>query len=65
MSQILQGFEINSVTWFTVSWVLAIAIYFKFTRIWTLRNLDVIFLLGMTPAWMFLEHARASNAAHW
>ena len=62
MSQILQGFEINSVTWFTVSWVLAIAIYFKFTRIWTLRNLDLIFLLGMTPAWMFLEQARASNA---
>ena len=62
MSQILQGFEINSVTWFTVSWVLAIAIYFKFTRVWTLRNLDLIFLLGMTPAWMFLEQARAPNA---
>jgi hypothetical protein len=39
--------------WFCLSLLLIVAIYFRFTRFWSLRNLDLAMLLAFSPALLF------------
>ena len=39
----------NQTTWFYLSFLLTLAVFFKFSRLWSLRNLDLLSLLLMTP----------------
>lgn len=43
-------------TWFYLSFLLAIAVFFKFSRLWSLRNLDLIALLLLTPGVLLVVH---------
>jgi len=49
MELFLQGYEVNRPTWFYLSTLLIIAVYFRFTRIISLRNLDLVLLLSASP----------------
>lgn len=51
----LPQYELNSTTWFYLSSLLIVAIYFRFTRFWSLRNLDLVLLLSLSPALLFLK----------
>ena len=46
MDEILTGYEVNQPTWFYLSFLLITAVFFKFGRIWSLRNLDLVLLLA-------------------
>lgn len=48
----------NSTTWFYFSWLLAMALFFKFARILSVRNLDVVTLFLLMPGLLFLQQAR-------
>ncbi|MFL5331224.1 MAG: hypothetical protein ACJ8C4_20225 [Gemmataceae bacterium] len=47
----------NSTTWFYFSVILAIALFFKFSRIFSLRNWDVLALFAMVPGLLLVQEA--------
>src|SRR5438067_5112027 len=55
----------NATTWAVLSALLAVALFFKFTRLLSLRNWDLLTLFLLVPGLLLLheEHARAA-AAH-
>ncbi len=62
MEAILQGYEVNGPTWFYLSSLLILAVYFRFNRIWSIRNLDLLLLLCLSPG-LLLIAARPADPA--
>src|SRR5438309_10436614 len=48
----------NSTTWFYFSWLLAMALFFKFSRLPSVRNVGVVTLFLLVPGLLFLQQAR-------
>jgi hypothetical protein len=63
---IFQEFNLpNSTTWFYFSLLLAIALFFRFTRLLSVRNLDVVGLFLLVPGLLLLLEAQTrSRSAH-
>lgn len=57
MEIILRGYSVNEATWIYLSFLLVVAIYFRFHRVWSLRNLDLLILLSLSPGIYFIEFA--------
>lgn len=55
----------NATSWFLFSWLLAIALFFKFARLLSIRNWDVLTLFLLVPGLLLLQesHARATREA--
>lgn len=54
MSEFFIGYEkIAPATWVYLSSLLMLALYFKFSRYWSLRNLDLILLIAVAPGLLF------------
>ncbi|MGQ0634094.1 MAG: hypothetical protein ACT4QC_05775 [Planctomycetaceae bacterium] len=49
MELILRGYHVSDETWLYLSFLLILAVYFKFSRFWSLRNLDLVLLLLISP----------------
>ena len=47
-------YEMLPTTWFYLSALMILAIFFKFNRFWSVRNLDLIGLIFLTPGLLFL-----------
>jgi hypothetical protein len=54
MKDFLYGYELNLTTWMYLSSLLTIAIYFKFSRLWSLRNLDLLGLIALAPGLLLI-----------
>lgn len=52
-------------TWVYFSTLLTIAIYFKFSRLWSLRNLDLLFLILLTPGLVTEAIGREKGWTYW
>ncbi len=50
----------NATTWFYFSALLAIALFFKFSRLLSVRNLDVLTLFLLVPGLLLLREARGN-----
>ena len=61
MERILFEYKLNATTWFWLSSLMAIGIYFKFHRFWSVRNLDLIALIAFTPGLLLIAH----QEEHW
>jgi hypothetical protein len=57
MNDILSGYDVNPATWFYLSLLLIIAVFFRFGRVWSLRNLDLALLLSMSPMLLLVRPA--------
>ena len=56
MTEILFHYErVNPASWAYLSSLLMIALFFKFSRIWSVRNLDLLLLIGLAPG-LLLVH---------
>jgi hypothetical protein len=64
MEKILIGFKIEDATWMYLSFFLVIAVYFRFTRVISLRNLDLATLLAISPG-ILLAHQGYSSGYAW
>ncbi len=64
MEIILRGYEVNEPTWFYLSFLLIIAIFFRFKRFWSLRNLDLMLLLMISPGLLLLNHVQTQSAGY-
>ena len=52
----------NATTWFFFSFLLAIALFFKFSRILSVRNLDVVMMFLLVPGLLVVQSARPQPA---
>lgn len=64
MSEILFQYErVNPTTWAYLASLLVIALYFKFSRIWSVRNLDLIGLILLAPPLLMVKYGLDFGAA--
>ncbi|HWL07776.1 MAG TPA: hypothetical protein VNQ76_05210 [Planctomicrobium sp.] len=61
MAYLLQGYEVNQPTWFYLSLLLITAVYFRFTRLISLRNVDLALLLSASPGLLLVEASDLST----
>lgn len=54
----------NSTTWFFFSFLLAMTLFFKFSRLLSVRNLDVVMIFLLVPGLLVLQAARQQPATH-
>jgi hypothetical protein len=55
MDEILRGYEVSKATWFYLSLLLIVAVFFRFGRFFSLRNLDLALLLSMSPGILLVQ----------
>lgn len=53
----------NAATWCVFSLILTVAVFFQFTRLFSLRNLDLITLFLLVPGFLLLQESHALIAA--
>lgn len=59
MSEFLFQYEkVNPISWAYLSSLLMIALFFKFNRIWSVRNLDLILLILLAPGLLVVQAGR-------
>jgi hypothetical protein len=62
MGSIFLDFRVpNATTWFYLSLVLVIGLFFRFNRVFTLRNWDLLALFLLVPALLFLREAQETR----
>ena len=57
MEDVLLGYEVNGATWFYLSLLLILAVFYRFNRIWSLRNIDLAILLSLSPGLLLIRAA--------
>ncbi|MFM9965617.1 MAG: hypothetical protein ACKV2Q_30900 [Planctomycetaceae bacterium] len=55
MDVILRGYSVNDATWFYLSLLLIVAVFFRFNRFLSLRNLDLVLLLSVAPGLLLVR----------
>jgi hypothetical protein len=55
MDVLLKGYSVSQETWFYLSTLLIIAVFFRFNRFWSLRNLDLVLLLLSAPGLLLVN----------
>ncbi len=56
MDQILYHYKpVDPTTWVYLSSLLTIAVYFKFSRVWSVRNLDLLGLIALAPGLLMVS----------
>lgn len=59
MENVLFGYEVNGATWFYLSSLLILSVFFRFNRLWSWRNADLLVLLSLPPCVLIVRHASA------
>ncbi len=59
MEQILSGYRIEDATWFYLSFFLIVTVYFRFSRIFSLRNVDLLLILAISPGILLVRSGLA------
>jgi hypothetical protein len=55
MGSILREYSVNDATWFYLSLLLILAVFFRFNRVFSLRNLDLALLLSIAPGLLLVQ----------
>jgi hypothetical protein len=61
MEKILSGYTVDDATWLYLSLFLTATVYFRFSRVFSLRNLDLLILLAISPGILLVHHGSASG----
>jgi hypothetical protein len=65
MREVLVQYDpVNPTTWAYLSSLLMVALYFKFNRILSVRNLDLIALIALAPALLMVQYGRVHANAN-
>jgi len=57
MSDILfHYYRVNPTTWFYLASLLSLALFFKFNRLWSMRNVDLVGLILLAPGLLAVEY---------
>lgn len=55
MDLLPEGYNLDTPTWFYLSMLLIIAVFFRFHRLWSLRNVDLCLLLCASPGLILIQ----------
>src|SRR4051812_33593630 len=59
MSEILFHYQkVNPTTWVYLSSLLMLGLFFQFNRFWSVRNLDLVLLILLSPGLLMVNQAR-------
>jgi len=58
-------YEMLPTTWFYVSAIIILAIFFKFNRFWSVRNFDLVCLILLTPGLLLIAGWRDGTGYTW
>ena len=59
MSEFPLGYErVAPTRWAYLSSLLMLAIYFKLTRFWSIRNLDLLLIVLLAPGWLMVHKGK-------
>ena len=61
MQEILFDYKLNPTTWAYLSSLLMIGMYFKFHRFWSVRNLDLVALIAISPGLLLIYYGMAKH----
>jgi hypothetical protein len=61
MEDVLKGYQVDQPTWICLSFFLILAVYFRFSRILSLRNGDLALLLAISPG-ILLAHPHSDSS---
>ena len=61
MQEILYEYQMNPTTWVYLSSLIMIAVYFKFRRFWSVRNLDLIGLILVCAGLLLVSHGSGNE----
>ena len=62
MSDVLfQYHKVHPTTWVYISSLMTIGLYFKFGRVWSVRNLDLIGLILLAPGLLVVEYGLSND----
>jgi len=50
-----RGYHVDATTWFYLSLLLILAVFFRFHRVWSLRNADLVLLLSASPGLLLVQ----------
>jgi len=56
MFKVFLLYDVNPTTWFYLSLLMITGIFFKFRRMWSVRNLDLFLLLFLGPGLLLIAH---------
>jgi len=65
MRGILFEFDLHPTTWVYMSSLMTVGIYFKFRRLWSVRNLDLIALIAFAPGLLLVTHGQEQLGYTW
>lgn len=65
MQEILFEYEMHPTTWFYVSSLMIIGIFFKFYRLFSVRNFDLLGLIAFTPGLLLIAHHQDAWGYAW
>lgn len=65
MQEILFEYEMHPTTWFYVSSLMMIGVFFKFHRFFSVRNLDLLGLIAFTPGLLLIAHRKDELGYAW
>jgi hypothetical protein len=65
MRGILFEYDLHPTTWVYVSSLMMLGIYFKFHRLWSVRNLDLIALIAFAPGLLLVTHGQEQLGYTW
>jgi hypothetical protein len=64
MDSILPGYDVTPATWLYLSLVLVVAVFFRFNRLWSLRNVDLLLLLAASPGLFLVEKTERTGLGY-
>lgn len=63
MEILFPHYDLNAATWFYLSLLLILAVFFRFNRVFSLRNIDLVLLLSLSPGLLLVEYRPALGYA--
>ena len=60
---LFQYTQVDPTTWVYLSSLLMIGLYFKFNRLWSVRNLDLLLLILLAPGLLLVQHGQQDRLA--
>ena len=64
MNSVLYGYSVSGATWMYLSALLIVGVYFRFNRLWSRRNLDLLLLLALQPGLLLIREPAARVAGY-
>ena len=58
-------YEMLPSTWFYLSSLMLLAIFFRFNRFWSIRNFDILLLILLTPGLLYIAMRREFSGYLW